>query len=851
MKKNILLYLILILLLTTCSNDNGRRKIKLASNNAGRNLTQSLNSTIRLEESDRQAIVVLPFKNKTGDQNLQWMQKGLTEMFIRALSQSNTLSVMSIDRLSELEERISENRAGDLTDSELTKQIGQEADVDAVLFGSIEKAEANLTLNIKLQDPTSGYVLKEETTTGDNIEDIFDMVDALTQRVKSDLQITLSKGGDQRGITDITTRSLDAWRFYTEGVEALQMLLTEVARQKYLKAIELDSTFVSAYIDLIEVSHMLRDRKQADYCYDKLQHLKKDASAIEVYQIELLEAGRKGDVTQYIETLNRWIENYPGNLQVHWNLAGLYLTWNYPEKSLEHLSHVITIDPKYKLAYNLMAYVYAELGNFEKALTALQVYRDLSKDEANPYDSMGEINFRYGNYDEAEKYYKLALAVNDTFSPSIDHLSELYLEKGESDKAIEYANRSMSFLKDDTSRTVKRKHLASIYLQQNKHDMAMKELEEISKVNPYDLEVVDALYQHYLTLGDTSKARNIVTRTYDITRDRTLSKSFSQKSVAQLGNISVFYGIKVDETIPIIENALRRASNNEPNFQIDEVSTINLKFFLTLLYGKQNDFVKIERLWPDFEIFKEEIWEVFRNSRTQNFSSDWRNYHRLNDIFILSPDTGEDFYTPLIERARSAEIKNIEMMFRLLYVNLKSRTHTNDEIDQQLVYIGTPPESLWMVAGPYPNEDGFRKRFPPEKSFSFPGKNINWRPAKDEQLDGFVDFASINNRDVWSVAYAMIDVVSPDDREAQFRFSSDDGSKIWLNGDNVWTLNMHTPAYFDIRKVTVKLKKGNNRILVKVCNTVGDWGFFLRVTDENGDGMQDIRFQRVDQRRIS
>jgi hypothetical protein len=43
------------------------------------------------------------------------------------------------------------------------------------------------------------------------------------------------------------------------------------------------------------------------------------------------------------------------------------------------------------------------------------------------------------------------------------------------------------------------------------------------------------------------------------------------------------------------------------------------------------------------------------------------------------------------------------------------------------------------------------------------------------------------------------------------------------------------------------LNKGRNKVLIKVLNTVGDWGFFFRVTDENGIGIEDVRFVSGDE----
>jgi len=435
MKKLAIIATLMIILFSGCSEDNGHRKIKLSSRGSSQSFAQSFTTTIRFEENDRQSIAVLLFKNKTGDDAMEWMQKGISEMFIRSLSQSNSLSVISMDRLAEIEERIIRDSSSVIGVKELSQKIGREANVDAVIFGSYERAQQRLRINVKLMDPINGFVLKEETETGEGIEQIFDMVDALTNRVKDDLQVTLAKSDRPRGITEITTNSLQAWRYYTEGREAKHKFMVDDAHELYLKAIKLDSNFVSAYLELCEVCYSKGAYEKAAKCFSELKRLKEKATPIEKYQIELLEAVQSGDVTEYMETLSKWVQDYPRNLQVHWNLSALYNDWNNPERALEHLSYVVNIDPKYKLAYNLMAYQHAKLGNFEKAVAALNAYMDISADEANPYDSMGDIHFFFGKYDKAEKYFHKALEKNDKFFPSLLRLAALYLEQGDDKKA--------------------------------------------------------------------------------------------------------------------------------------------------------------------------------------------------------------------------------------------------------------------------------------------------------------------------------------------------------------------------------------------------------------------------------
>jgi|GEM_PF-5438893 len=103
MKRRLLfLPFISLLIVLSCDRpDAPKRKIKLAES-PGRQPMERFTSTIHLEPTLRRAVAVLFFENQTGDQNLEWLQKGLTEMFIRSLSQSSSLSVLSTDRIFEI-----------------------------------------------------------------------------------------------------------------------------------------------------------------------------------------------------------------------------------------------------------------------------------------------------------------------------------------------------------------------------------------------------------------------------------------------------------------------------------------------------------------------------------------------------------------------------------------------------------------------------------------------------------------------------------------------------------------------------------------------------------------------------
>ena len=92
-------------------------------------------------------------------------------------------------------------------------------------------------------------------------------------------------------------------------------------------------------------------------------------------------------------------------------------------------------------------------------------------------------------------------------------------------------------------------------------------------------------------------------------------------------------------------------------------------------------------------------------------------------------------------------------------------------------------------------------------------------------------------------------MVSPEQRVVQLRLGSDEDVKLWLNGDPVWQAYRKPgdlpyaskpDARLDHDVVQVVLRPGRNRVLLKVTNTLADWGFVLRVTDDRGRGFPDL-----------
>jgi CubicO group peptidase (beta-lactamase class C family) len=81
-------------------------------------------------------------------------------------------------------------------------------------------------------------------------------------------------------------------------------------------------------------------------------------------------------------------------------------------------------------------------------------------------------------------------------------------------------------------------------------------------------------------------------------------------------------------------------------------------------------------------------------------------------------------------------------------------------------------------------------------------------------------------------AYAEFEVAKPTPGIALF--GSDDGAAVWLNGKRVHHVAADRAVDPESDRFEVSLVAGKNRILVKVDNGGGGWGFSLRIYDDEG-----------------
>jgi hypothetical protein len=147
----------------------------------------------------------------------------------------------------------------------------------------------------------------------------------------------------------------------------------------------------------------------------------------------------------------------------------------------------------------------------------------------------------------------------------------------------------------------------------------------------------------------------------------------------------------------------------------------------------------------------------------------------------------------------------------------------------------------WWIAGPFPNENDKAERISyfPEKQIDFSQRadfdslTAAWERVNLDGIYPVIPFAEkYGKRQLAAYAYATIKLA--EEREVIFKIGSNDGVICWVNGQKVHENLIARGLVVDEDEVNLSLRKGINRILLKVPNKGADWELCLRMCDAEG-----------------
>ncbi len=393
------------------------------------------------KEIVKTSVVVISFENQTGEKSYDYLRKAIPNLLITSLEQSKYLSVMTWERMHDLLKQIGKEDTEDI-DRELGFELCLMDNVAAIVLGSFVKAGDVFATDVKVLDVKTKKLLKSAQSKGEGVGSILNkQIGELSKEISQGVGLSEQKiEPAQLRIADMTTSSMEAYKYFLQGREEFEQFYYDDARKSLEKAVELDPEFAVAYLYLGRALSSLGMSKERDAANEKAKALAQKASEKEKLYIEAHYTS--GD--KRLSILQEMAEKYPKEKQVHYELASYYDSREMFDKAIEEYERALELDPNYGYALNSFAYMYSDMGEYDKSIEYFKKYASVNPHDANPVDSMAELYFRMGRLDEAISKYKEVLEIKPDFFLSYWRIGYIYALKEDYKQALEWCEKDIA-----------------------------------------------------------------------------------------------------------------------------------------------------------------------------------------------------------------------------------------------------------------------------------------------------------------------------------------------------------------------------------------------------------------------
>lgn len=207
------------------------------------------------------------------------------------------------------------------------------------------------------------------------------------------------------------TRSLRALRHYAEG----RLQAGPAAANSYREALAADPGFAAPYFRWAELLLAQGDRAGAARILDLAAGQATRFGEVDRVRLGVLAATVREDTGARIQALRQLVQLTPRDAAALRSLGAAELAAGEVAQGAARYREVARLEPFNPLVWNELGYAEAVARNADAARRALEEYQRLAPGEANPLDSLGDVNYYLGRFGEAERFYRQAYERNPAF----------------------------------------------------------------------------------------------------------------------------------------------------------------------------------------------------------------------------------------------------------------------------------------------------------------------------------------------------------------------------------------------------------------------------------------------------
>jgi len=323
--------------------------------------------------TDKDQLILADFNNQTGD---PVFDATLKEALAIQLEQSPLLQLVSDAELHSNLQYLGQTREQKIT-PELAQQLGQRLGVKAYLAGSIASLGSSYVISINAVNCATGEVFAREQVAAPDQTAVLQAVSKAATAMRARLGESMASIQKlSTPYTNVTTASLQAFHAFSLGEDEHRMGRDfPQASSLYQQAVQLDPNFAMAYARLAVTYSTQGSLSKA------LEYMKKAYALRE----------------RVTERERMYIESQYANFQ-----------FDLP-KALESYKLFATTYPRDAAAWNNMAIVYANLGDYEEAAKDFKKTWEIAKWDNVAAENTAATLMQLGRLQEGERYLKEAV----------------------------------------------------------------------------------------------------------------------------------------------------------------------------------------------------------------------------------------------------------------------------------------------------------------------------------------------------------------------------------------------------------------------------------------------------------
>jgi len=378
------------------------------------------------------SIAVMTFTNITREPADEWIGSGIAETVSADLKNIHNLTVIGRERIYDALRNLQSSDAAGL-DDRFAIEIGRGLGARWIVSGGYQRFGDRVRITARFVEVHTGVVLRNVKIDG-SLSEMFTLQDRIVFELTRDLKLELHST-EIAQIQKPETRSVQAYELYSRGMMALRMAARDAPDRAILlfeKALAIDPEYAEAWAGLGGGYQLKGAQLSMPELIEKAIEYERRALAIDPSLADahtwlgaaLLALGRPDEA---LEAFRQAVALEPGQARPWSMLArGYWIGKGQLAEGIDALERAAAINPQFGYAYLQLAFLYTEIGDFEKAEAAAQKAVDLqeryiSGEEGlmvvGAHTRLGYVRYRQGRYEEAVKEYQSELL----FLTAADH----------------------------------------------------------------------------------------------------------------------------------------------------------------------------------------------------------------------------------------------------------------------------------------------------------------------------------------------------------------------------------------------------------------------------------------------